>query len=58
MIICDLCRKPLKDGEKCVKNIESHICLDCIKTCIEIVNDPTTVPLVYLNEYRELKEKG
>lgn len=58
MIICDLCRKPLTDKVQHVKTDDTHICLDCIKTCVEIVKDPNTSALVYLNEYREAKERG
>jgi RNase P subunit RPR2 len=57
MLICDLCRKPLVKGkEKWVNNDTQHICETCIKICNEIVKDPNTGPLTYLNQYREEKD--
>lgn len=58
MLICDLCRKPVVLGEfRRFKGRE--ICADCIKICKEIIRHPKfkDVKIVYLNEYKELKEQ-
>lgn len=60
MLICDLCRKKLIKGEsKWVefKKNDRQICDECIKTCNEIIKDRSTGNLVYLNEYKEAKER-
>jgi len=61
MFVCDLCRKQLVKGKNkwvvIEKNgIEQHVCEDCIILCKEIVKDPNTGSLTYLNEYKEKKE--
>jgi len=53
--ICDMCKKNLDKGKQFIKTDDSHICLDCIKLCVEIVRDPNTEKLVYLNQYKESK---
>lgn len=54
-----MCRKPLVKGMKWVAMADEkrHICIDCVKVCKEIVKDPTTGPFVYLNEYKDMKER-
>lgn len=59
-MICDLCRKELHKGRSKwvgASDGSQQICLDCVKICKEIVNDPSTGPLTYLNEYKEMKQR-
>lgn len=55
MFICDMCRKQLGTGMKWIalKDETHHICESCIKTCQDIVNDPKTGVVVYMNEYKD-----
>ena len=57
-LFCDLCRKPLIQGKnKWIKGVRGRdICLDCISVCVEIIKDPDTKALTYLNEWRDKKE--
>jgi len=66
MICCDLCRKELlhkrdvwiEAGKDTVN--KKLICMECIKTCKEIVKNPALEEycVVSLNEYKDLKEQG
>ena len=57
MLICDLCRQPLKNPYTELNKGKSHICDKCVKICVEIVKDPKTGKVTFLNEYREIKER-
>jgi hypothetical protein len=61
MFVCDLCRKQL-DGMSTIPHISDsrngkRICVECVKLCVEIVNDESTAKIVYINQYREERER-
>lgn len=62
MFSCDLCGHMLVKGKtKWVQSEDNslHICIDCVKICKTIVDDPNTGNLTYLHEYKnKLEERG
>lgn len=61
MTICDLCRRKVNViKEKVFINVEknTHLCVDCVTTCKEIVTNPNTSKVTNLNEYKDLKAQG
>lgn len=62
MIVCDICNKEIKKGEKYTARADNdvHFHDDCISLCKEIIENSklSDIKVVYLNEYKELKEQG
>lgn len=60
VMICDLCKNEIKKDDEFFVTRKKHLCGNCLKICKEIINNSklSDVSIVYLNEYKELKEQG